>query len=402
MTSADSRRVDPGFLANAMASFIQIGAVLILILWCFSIIKPFLGVVIWGVIISIALYPAHVSLSAKVGGSEKLSATILVLLGLAIIIVPTWMLADSTIEGLQYVSGELEDGSVHIPPPNDSVAEWPIIGERVHAVWAGAANNLAETLNKFEPQLRSMGQTAVGVAGVAACRREPPRLPPLLAPASAAGRYSLHPACRCLSGRSSPQVTWPGLSTTRRCPGRRLTTAVASYGASRNIANSLVGNEGGTKLIDMSILTIRSVVKGVLGVAVIQTIFAAIGLVAIGMPAAGLFAGAVLVLAIVQLPPIIILGPIAIWYFSVADGMPATIFLVYAFIVSMSDAFLKPMLLGRGVDTPMLVILIGAIGGAITEGIVGLFVGAVVLALGYELFTAWMAPDEPEEAPAEA
>jgi predicted PurR-regulated permease PerM len=365
MTSADSRRVDPGFLANAMASFIQIGAVLILILWCFSIIKPFLGVVIWGVIISIALYPAHVSLSAKVGGSEKLSATILVLLGLAIIIVPTWMLADSTIEGLQYVSGELEDGSVHIPPPNDSVAEWPIIGERVHAVWAGAANNLAETLNKFEPQLRSMGQTAVGVAG-----------------GIVGGAFQFIFA------------TIIG--------GVLLTTAVASYGASRNIANSLVGNEGGTKLIDMSILTIRSVVKGVLGVAVIQTIFAAIGLVAIGMPAAGLFAGAVLVLAIVQLPPIIILGPIAIWYFSVADGMPATIFLVYAFIVSMSDAFLKPMLLGRGVDTPMLVILIGAIGGAITEGIVGLFVGAVVLALGYELFTAWMAPDEPEEAPAEA
>ena len=125
-----------------------------------------------------------------------------------------------------------------------------------------------------------------------------------------------------------------------------------------------------------------------------RSILAAIGLVAIGMPAAGLFAAAVLVLAIVQLPPILVLGPIAIWYFSVAEGMPATIFLIYALIVSMSDAFLKPMLLGRGVDTPMLVILIGAIGGAITYGIVGLFIGAVVLALGYELFTAWMAPDE--------
>jgi predicted PurR-regulated permease PerM len=120
------------------------------------------------------------------------------------------------------------------------------------------------------------------------------------------------------------------------------------------------------------------------------------------MPAAGLFAGAVLVLAIVQLPPIIILGPIAFWFFSVADPVPATIFLVYAFIVSMSDAFLKPMLLGRGLDTPMLVILIGAIGGAITEGIVGLFVGAVVLALGYELFTTWMAPDQAEPEAAEA
>ena len=101
-----------------------------------------------------------------------------------------------------------------------------------------------------------------------------------------------------------------------------------------------------------------------------------------------------LILAIVQLPPIIILGPIAFWYFSVAEPVPATIFLVYSMVVSFSDAVLKPMLLGRGVETPMLVILLGAIGGAITQGVMGLFIGAVVLALGYEILIAWMAPDE--------
>ena len=359
MTSADSRRVDPNFLANAMASFIQIGAVLLLAIWCYSIVRPFLGVVIWGVIISIALYPAHLSLSNKFG-SEKLSATFLVVCGLAIIIAPVWLLTDSTIEGLQYVAGELEDGAVHIPPPNDSVADWPLIGERVHAVWSGAAANLAETLNKFQPQLRSLGQSAVGFAG-----------------SIVGGAFEFIFA------------TIIG--------GVLLTSAEGGYRTSRNIATSLVGREKGDKLADMSILTIRSVVKGVLGVAVIQAILAAVGLVAIGIPAAGLFAGAVLILAIVQLPPWIILLPISIWYFSVADGVPATIFFIYAMVVSISDAFLKPMLLGRGLETPMLVILIGAIGGALTEGIVGLFIGAVVLALGYELFTAWMAPDEDSE-----
>ena len=364
MTSADSRRVDPGFLANAMASFLQIGAVVLLLMWCLNIVRPFLGVIIWGVIIAIALYPAHVTLSEKFN-SEKLSSTFLVLCGLAIIVIPVWFLADSTIEGLQYVSGELEDGAIHIPPPNDSVAEWPLVGERVHALWSSAATNLAATLNKFAPQLRAAGETAVGVAG-----------------GVIGGAFQFIFA------------TIIG--------GVLLMSAKGGYQVSRNIANSLVGNEGGDKLTDMSILTIRSVVKGVLGVAVIQTFLAAIGLVAIGMPAAGLFAGAILILAIVQLPPIIIMGPIAIWYFSVAEGMPATIFLVYAFIVSMSDAFLKPMLLGRGVETPMLVILIGAIGGMITQGIVGLFIGAVVLALGYELFTAWMAPDDDTDAEPEA
>ncbi len=175
-----------------------------------------------------------------------------------------------------------------------------------------------------------------------------------------------------------------------------LTTASGGHATARNIASNLVGMERGPAFTDLAILTIRSVAKGVLGVALIQTILAAIGLLAAGVPGAGVWAGLVLVLAIVQLPPLIVLGPIAIWYFSVAEPVPAIVFLVYASVVSVSDTFLKPLLLGRGVEVPMLVILIGAIGGAIAKGIIGLFVGAVILALGYELVKLWMAPDEPK------
>ena len=105
---------------------------------------------------------------------------------------------------------------------------------------------------------------------------------------------------------------------------------------------------------------------------------------------AGIWAAIVLLLAIMQLPPILILGPVAAWVFSVADPVPATIFLVYCVLVSFSDGLLKPLLLGRGVDVPMLVILLGAIGGMITAGIIGLFIGAVILALGYQLFKVWV------------
>ena len=178
-------------------------------------------------------------------------------------------------------------------------------------------------------------------------------------------------------------------------------SASGAYQAARNVAASLVGKDGGDGLVDLSILTIRSVVKGVLGVALIQAIVSAIGLTIMDIPAAGLWAGAILVLAIVQLPPILILRPISVWVFSVADPVPATIFLVFSIIVSVSDAFLKPMLLGRGVETPMLVILIGAIGGAITHGVMGLFIGAVILALGYELLISWMAPDEQQTSVSE-
>jgi len=308
MTSANSSQTDDRFLANAMASFIQIGALLLLLILCFKIIAPFLGIVIWGIVISIAMYPAHTSLSAKLGGREKYSAMILTAIGLAIIIVPTWLTAESSIDSARQVATSLNTGSVTIPPPRENVAEWPLIGENVYDIWSSAADNLEETLNTYSPQLKKLGQGLASFAG------------------------------GVLLGALQFIVSVI-------IAGVLLLSAEAGRRTANNIAASVVGNDAGGKLTDMSILTIRSVVKGVLGVAVIQAILAAIGLIAMGIPAAGLWAGAVLVLAIIQLPPILILGPIAIWVFSVAEPVPATIFLVYSMIVSLSDAFLKPMLL---------------------------------------------------------
>jgi predicted PurR-regulated permease PerM len=348
-----------------MASFLQIGALLLLLFWCFSIVRPFIGIVVWALVIAVAIYPMHMSLAAKLGGREKTSVSILVLIGLSIIFVPTWVLGESSIVGLRALATDLKAGTLTIPAPSPDVAGWPIIGEKVHEIWADAAANVQATLSQYEEQLKTLGHSVVGFAT-----------------GTVVGIF---------------QFVFSTIIA-----GALLTQAKGGYQVSRNIMASLVGTNNGDRFTDMSILTIRSVVKGVLGVAVIQAILSAIGLVLIGVPAAGLWAGAVLVLAIIQLPPILILGPVAFWVFSVAEPVPATIFLVYAIIVSVSDAFLKPMLLGRGVETPMLVILIGAIGGAIAHGIIGLFIGAVILALGYELLVAWMAPDATETAAADA
>lgn len=361
MTSSDSSSVDKAFLANAMAAFIQIAAVILLIVWCFTIISPFINVVLWGVIISVAVYPMHRRITRRLGGREKLSAALLILLGLAIILVPSWMLAESTFGALKHISVELAGGTVKIPQPAESVADWPLIGSQTYEIWSSAATNLEQTVNKFEPQIRSLSHTAVSAAG------------------STLGSI-LQFVLSVIIG------------------GVLLLSAAGGYQVCRNTAASIAGAERGHSLTDLSIDTIRSVVKGVLGVAVIQMLLAAIGLLAIGVPAAGLWAGAVLVLAIVQLPPLVVLLPIAIWVFSFADPVPATIFLVYALIVSFSDTVLKPMLLGRGVEVPMLVILLGAIGGAITQGIIGLFIGAVVLSVGYEIFQSWATPDESQGA----
>ena len=365
MTSADSTKVDQRFLANAMASFLQIGALLLLLVWCFNIVRPFISIVVWAIIIAVAVYPLHVSFAQKLGGREKLSVVIFVLIGLAIILVPTWLLGESTFGGLKSLGQNLRAGTLHVQPPNPGVADWPVIGEKTYEIWSGAAANLQQTAAQYEEQLRALGQ-------------------------------------RVFSFATGTLVGILQFVLSTIIAGALLTQAKGGYKVSRQIMTSLVGTANGDRFTDMSILTVRSVVKGVLGVAVIQGLAAAVGLLVAGIPMAGIWAGAVLVVAIIQLPPILVLGPIAFWYFSVADPVPATIFLVYSFLVSFLDGILKPMLLGRGLDTPMLVILIGAIGGAIMSGIVGLFIGAVVLALGYELLVAWMAPDAPEpEAEAE-
>lgn len=356
MPSADHSSVDPKFLANAMASFLQIGAVLVLLYWCFQIMAPFLNLIVWAAIISVAAYPTYTGLADKMG-RPKTAAAILVLIGLAIILVPAWMLTDSTLESIHYVSAELEDGTATIPPPNPDVADWPLIGERVYAVWSAGATNLESTLNQFQPQLQALSQQAIGFAS------------------HTVGTIFLFVFAVIIAG-----AFWGSA-------GRAKTGAT-------NFATSLIGTERGPALTQLSLDTIRSVAKGVLGVAFIQAIFAAIGFMVAGVPAAGILSGVVLVLAIVQLPVLLITLPVIVWYYSVADPVAATVFAVYMVVVSASDMALKPMMLGRDVETPMLVILIGAIGGAITQGIVGLFIGAVVLALGYEILVAWMAPKE--------
>jgi predicted PurR-regulated permease PerM len=135
-------------------------------------------------------------------------------------------------------------------------------------------------------------------------------------------------------------------------------------------------------------------------VALIQGFMAGVGLFAVGVPAAGLWTGAVIIVAVAQIPTLVVLGPIIIYVFSVQDSTTvAVLFTIWCLLVGLSDNFLKPLFLGRGVRVPMLVILIGAIGGMIAFGILGLFLGAVILAMGYEIFRAWLA-EAPAEAPA--
>jgi predicted PurR-regulated permease PerM len=162
---------------------------------------------------------------------------------------------------------------------------------------------------------------------------------------------------------------------------------------SRAISERIAGTARGGELVRLSTATIRAVAQGVIGVAFIQAIIVGLALLVAGIPWAGALAGIVLILGIAQLPALIVTLPAIIYLWSSGDyGNAAAItYTVMLFLSGMADNVLKPLMLGRGVDAPMPVVLLGALGGMATAGILGMFVGATLLALGYQIFMAWVA-----------
>ena len=348
---------DKIFQARMMDAAIRISLLALVVLWCFNIVRPFILPVLWGAIMAVAIYPLFEKAYKKLGGREKLTAILITLLALAVLITPAVMLSGSLIESSQKLAADYEAGTLSVPPPAETVKDWPLVGEKLYSGWTLASNNLEAALVKFKPQVTTAGKWFVSAA------------------AGVGGGILMFIISIIVAGAF-------------------LVYAHSGNQALETVACRILGDAFGKEFVDMAGATIRSVAQGVLGVALIQSILAGVGLLLMGVPYAGLWALLVLLLAIIQLPTILILGPIIVYVFSVESTVPAVIFMIWSLIVGVSDTFLKPLFLGRGMDIPMMVILLGAIGGMIFQGIIGLFVGAVVLAVGYTLFMAWLDQDK--------
>ena len=338
--------------ATAIEIAIRLGLIFLILAWCLQILTPFISLVAWGAIIAVALYKPFLGLVNKLGGRRKLAVTLIAVIGIAIILVPVISLSSSMVDGATKIGHQVSEGTIHIPAPPEYVEGWPIIGKKTYAVWTQASTNLRSLLEQYPHQLAGVGKKLLGAA---------------------AG----------IGGGILQFIISFIIAAVF------LMSAEGARAHLSRLANRLTGDQG-DELLDMSVSTIRSVAVGVIGIAFIQALLGGLGMMFAGVPAAGLFAVVILVLAIAQLPPILVLGPIAFYVFSAESTTVSVIFLIWSIMVSFSDAVLKPLFLGRGVDVPMLVILLGAIGGMITSGIVGLFVGAIILALGYKLFGVWI------------
>ena len=348
-------QLTPQAASALMDVLIRAGLILALALLCYRIFAPFLTLMAWSLILAVTLYPMHQALAGRIGGRQGLAATIIVLAGVVLILVPSALLMSSLGDSVRGLVQDVQKGTLHVPPPREGIATWPVVGPKLFALWTQAHDDMPALVQSMQPKIGNLARWALGaVAGIG-------------------GALLLFLGAIIVAG---------------------IVMAFGEAGSRgmQAIFVRVIGPARGVEFVRLSTATIRAVAQGVIGVAFIQAIIVGLSLLISGVPWAGVLALIVLVLGIAQVPALIVTLPAIIYLWTGGDYSTgaAVAYTVLLFLAGMADNVLKPLMLGRGVDAPMPVILIGALGGMATAGILGMFVGATLLALGYQIFMGWV------------
>lgn len=342
---------DKAHVQRALEVSIHVGLLALLALACFLILRPFIPLITWGIIIAVAIYPGYRRLRHFLRERGTLAAILCTLALLAVLILPAVLLAQNLFSGIHTVTASIKEGRALIPPPPAGVAGWPLVGGPLQSMWSLASRDISAAITKFAPEIKS------AIPGV-------------------------------LSASAGVGLTVLQLMLSIVVSGVLLANADAAAKATSSLFHRLFGQKG-PEFQELVGSTIRSVTFGILGVALIQSVCAALGFVVVGLPGASLWSVIFLFAAVLQAGGLVLI-PVVIYEFAIASTTKAMIFLVWCIIVGAMDNVLKPLLLGRGVAVPIAVVFLGAIGGFMAMGIIGLFVGAIVLSVGYKLFRAWL------------
>jgi predicted PurR-regulated permease PerM len=329
---------------------IRWGFVVLLGYLSFRVIAPFLTIGLWSAILAVALYPLFDRLAGRLG--PGLAAGAVTLLSLLIVVGPVTWLGLGMIGGIRFLTAGLEGGQLAIPLPPDSVRGWPVVGDRLHHLWSLTASNTKDALAEVLPILKPLGSKLLDVSQGALLS-----LVELLV-----------------------SIVIAGFLFTR---GPQLVEALSAF-LSRALSRR------GKELVALAGATIRSVSRGVIGISALQALLAGGGFLAAGIPASGVLAFVALLLGIVQIGPALLFVPVVLWSWTAMETTHALIFTAYMIPVGLLDNALKPLLMARGLTTPMPVIMVGVFGGTMAYGIVGLFLGPIVLAVAWTVVVAWV------------
>jgi predicted PurR-regulated permease PerM len=331
---------------------IRLAALALLLYWTLILVQPFLSIAIWSAVLTVALYPVFEWTSRLLGGRRRIAAALITLLSLLIIVGPATWLAVGLVDSLRVISERLDLANLAIPAPSESIKDWPLIGEPIYQFWELASTNLSGAMSQILPQLKPLGSSLLRIGADTGLG-----IIMFLAAIVVAG-FLFSPA--------------PMIAETIKKFSHRLNP------------------DRGEEFVEQAGATIRAVSRGVIGISVLQALLAGIGLMVAGIPQASLITFGVLVFGIIQIGPSIILIPVIIWAWTFMGTLPALLFTAYMVPVNLLDNLLRPIVMGRGLKTPILVILIGVIGGTLAYGITGLFLGPIVLAVIWELFVSWI------------
>ena len=329
---------------------IRIACLALLGYWSLILITPFLTIIVWSVIITVALYPIFAWLADRLHGHRALAAIAMTVFTFLVMLGPVTWLALSLAQTVRTLIARFGDGSVTIPPPSAAVQAWPLVGEKIFELWQLASTNLRAVVIEAAPHLKPLGTSLLNAAGSVGIN-----LLKFIVALVIAGFLLI--------------------------PGPSLIHSI------KNVLGRVAAGRG-EEFVDLAGATIRNVSRGIIGIAILQALFAGVGLLFAGVPAAGLFSFLVLLLGIIQIGPSLILVPLIIWSWFAMDMTTAFLFTLYMVPVNLLDNILRP-LVAKGLSTPMPVILIGVLGGTLVHGMIGLCVGPIVLSIAWQLLVVW-------------
>ena len=331
---------------------------LVLIAASFWVLRPFLAAAVWATMIVVATWPLFKSLEHRLGDRSTLAVALMSLALLLLLVIPLWLAISTIVENVDTISGLAKDlAATGFPQPPQWVAGLPLIGNKLALVWKQLADAGSQGLMaKVAPYTVQSGKW-------------------ILVNIGDLGYMLLHFLLIVLLSAILYAEGGVGASKVRLF-GRRL-----------------AGVRGENAII-LAGQAIRGVALGVGLTAIVQTVLGGMGLAIAGVPFASLLSALMLMFCIAQLGPALILFPSVAWLFWMGETGWGSFLLVWSVFVGTLDNFLRPMLIKRGADLPLLLIFAGVIGGMLSFGLIGIFIGPVVLAVTYTLLEAWMA-DEP-------
>jgi len=345
-------------LARTTFQLLAIGALIVSSFW---IVRPFLVASTWAAAIAIATWPLLLRTQEWLGGRRSPAVAVMTIALLLVLLVPFYLVVTTIVENAgQIVDWSKSLATLTLPAPPGWVAGVPVIGSRLTLRWQQlAAESPEEIAARLAPYVRAVAVWFVAQVG-------------------SLGLLLLH----FLLTVVVVAILYRNGETVAR--------------GTERFARRLAGRQG-ENAVHLAAQAVRAVALGVVVTAIVQSVLSGIGLAVAGVPFVTILIALMFILSVAQVGPALVLIPATVWVYSKSGAVWGTSFLAWAIICSMLDNFLRPMLIRRGADVPLLLIFAGVIGGLVAFGIIGLFIGPVVLAVAYTLLVEWVSGGDPSD-----